>query len=202
MNSSTASSPPAAQADPLGRAFALYGDDLRRMADLGLANDLASKVGASDIVQDTFVAASRDLDAYRGTSPGEFRGWLEGILRNRLQYLRRYFRVSARRQVSREVPLGFPESGVVGPRAGEVAAQTTISPLSRVVRAERAEAIRVALTRVSEGDRQMICWHHHERQSFAAIGDRLGITEDAARKRWARALIRLRDALGSSHESR
>ena len=203
MKQPSPTSPPVpSQADPLGRAFALYGDDLRRLADQGLAADLAGKVGASDVVQDTFFAASRDLDDYRGQTPREFRGWLEGILRNRLLYLRRYFRMSARRTVSREVPIGSADPDASQAWAGELPAQTTASPLSRVVRDERAAAIQEALARLSEDDRLMICWHHQDRLTFAIIGDRLGITEEAARKRWARALVRLRDTLGLGHESR
>ena len=203
MNSIIPAIPPSAPvAASIGRAFTLYGEEFRRLAEHALADDLAGKVGASDVVQDTFCAASRDLASYRGNSPPEFRGWLEGIFWNRVMYLRRFFRLSARRRVSLEVPLGWPEPGTPGGWAGDVAGQTTASPLSRVVREERTEAVRNAVDQLSEADRQVIHWHHQERLTFPEIGDRLEITEDAARKRWARALIRLRDALGPVNASR
>ena len=194
--------PPAPVHESIGQAYTLYGDEFRRMADNALAADLAGKVGASDVVQDTFFAASRDLASYRGNSPREFRGWLEGIFWNRLMYLRRFFRTSARRQVSREVPLGWSDSGSPGEWIGEIAGQTTASPLSRIVQAERTEAFRGAVKRLNESDRQLIRWHSEERVTFPVISDRLGISEDAARKRWARALTRLRDAMGSVDASR
>ena len=195
-------SPLAASPDSVGRAFVLYQEEFRRMADRELAADLAGKVGASDIVQDTFFAASRDLAAYRGESPQEFRGWLEGIFQNRVLYLRRFFRVSARRRVSREVPLGWPASGSPGASGGEIVGPSTASPLSRVVLAEQVEAVRAAVERLSEADRQIIHWHHQDKATFAVISGRLKITEDAARKRWARALIRLRNALETVDASR
>ena len=203
MNSTISVTPPSAPTpESLGRAYALYGNEFRRLADQALAGDLTRKVGASDVVQDTFYAANRDLASYRGSSPHEFRGWLEGIFWNRVMYLRRYFRGSARRQVSREVALCRPDSGTPGGWVDEVAGRTTASPLSRAVRTERAEAVRRAVQRLKEKDRQILCWHHEERMTFPAISDRLGISEDAARKRWARALIRLRDELGSVDASR
>ncbi len=184
--------------DSLGQAFCQHGAHLRQVANRGLAADLAAKVGASDVVQDTFWAASRDRHQYRGNSPQELRGWLEQILRNRLHYLRRYFRTSARRQVSREVPAGLGGEGFTG----QVAAPPSPSPLSRVVRDERATALRIALGQLSAADTQLIRWHEQDGLTFAVIGDLLGISEEAARKRWARALKRLRDLLGPAHDSR
>ena len=49
--------------------------------------------------------------------------------------------------------------------------------------------------------REIITWHHREQLSFEEIGRRHGISAEAARKRWTRALGRLRKELGPSHDS-
>ena len=194
---STPTLPPSASPVPgtLSEAFIQFGPHLRRVADRGLGPDLAGKVGASDIVQDTFYAAKRDLEDYRGKTPGEFRGWLERILINRLVAVRRHFRKTAKRRVSREVSLVEPDAASTGRYPVELPAATTASPLSRVVQAERAEMLRVALAGLGDLDVQVIRWRQQDRLSFGQIGDRFEISEEAARKRWARAMIRLRDAM-------
>jgi DNA-directed RNA polymerase specialized sigma24 family protein len=49
--------------------------------------------------------------------------------------------------------------------------------------------------------REVVTWHHCEQLSFEEIGRRHGISAEAARKRWTRALRRLRKELGPSHDS-
>ena len=186
----------------LSEAFVRLGPYLKRVASRHLGPDLAGKVGASDIVQETFWVAHRKRDHLRGQSPGEVRGWLVRISLDRLAAAGRRFRGTARRRVSREVALGLPGGSTAGPYAAEPAAATTASPLSRVVLAERVEALRAALGGLPAADAQVIRWHGEERLSFAEVGTRLGITEEAARKRWARALARLEARLGPTDGSR
>ena len=190
-----------ATGDSLGRALEQQGEHLKQVAVRELGADLATKVGASDVVQDTFFAASRDFPSYRGKTPGEFRGWLEGILRNRLSFLRRHFRKVAKRQVSREVSIDQPGAGMSAQPNPEIAATTTMSPLSRVVQIERIEALRSALDDLTARDREVILLHHQNRMTFEQVGQQLAITEDAARKRWVRAIVRLRDVLDPNHDS-
>ena len=51
-----------------------------------------------------------------------------------------------------------------------------------------------AIAELDESDRKAVLWRYFEKQGFACIGSRLGLSEDAARKRVARALEDLRDA--------
>lgn len=203
MNQPPADLPPVGglRSDSLGRAYSEFGDHLRKVAGRGLGPDLAAKVGASDIVQDTFFAANRDLDAYQGRTPREFRNWLEGILQNRLKFVRRHFRKVGKRRVALEMPIGHPGTPFAE-FGGEMPAATTCSPLSRVVHDERADALRAALDELGDPDRQIILCRQRDRLSFPDLGARLGISEDAARKRWARALVRLRDLMGPNDDSR
>ena len=62
--------------------------------------------------------------------------------------------------------------------------------------------LREALERLSEKHRSVILLRHEERLTFSEIGRRLTISEEAARKRWGRAVELLREELEGSHERR
>ena len=97
----------ARQGDPdgLGRALELFRDYLLLVANQELEPELKAKLGASDLVQETFLGAQRDLASFRGQSEAEWRLWLRGILVHLLANHRRRFRSTGKRRVDCEVPL-------------------------------------------------------------------------------------------------
>jgi RNA polymerase sigma-70 factor (ECF subfamily) len=175
--------------EALGRTLDVCRDYLLLIAERELGADLAAKVGASDLVQETFLAARRDLSAFRGQSPAEFRGWLEGILRHLAANTRRGFREVARRKLDRERSLDAP--GAFEER-DQALANLASSPSRRAMRNEREEALLAALERLPGHYRQVIRWHHQDGEPFETIAGRLGITAAAAQKLWGRALQKLR----------
>ena len=196
------------RAESLGETLESFREYLTRVANRGLGHDLTAKFGASDLVQETFLAAQRDFGGFRGRNPTELRAWLETILRHRLANARREFRDTDKRRVDHEVPLQADpdEFGTVaepGARGGFLAAADTIStPSVRAMKREREVALLGALAGLPERYRVVVRWHHEERLTFEQIAGRLGTTTEAARKLWARSLIKLREAMGSSHDLR
>ncbi|HMP80866.1 MAG TPA: hypothetical protein PKD54_15530, partial [Pirellulaceae bacterium] len=63
---------------------------------------LQAKLGASDVVQQTLAEIPRHIERFRGASREEFFGWLRQALHNDLRDARRRFKLSQRRDVSRE----------------------------------------------------------------------------------------------------
>lgn len=167
--------------------------ELARIARRGLPLAIRAKVGASDIVQQTMVDAVGRLDQFRGRTEGHWRAWVRVILRNRLAMIRRRYLDAEKRDVAREVPLGEPDPAGNGPVPEPV--HPSSSPSAKFARAELEAMLLQVLDRLPATDREIVRWHHEQQQSFEQIADRLGISADAARKRWARALIRLRKAL-------
>jgi DNA-directed RNA polymerase specialized sigma24 family protein len=102
------------QAEALGGALEVFRSYLTLIARRELAPDLAAKVGASDLVQETFLAAGRDIARLRGRSPAELRSWLEGILQHLLANTRRRYRGTRKRRVDLEVPGCGGAGGAVG----------------------------------------------------------------------------------------
>src|ERR1700678_474199 len=62
---------------------------LLMIANEVIGPDLQAKLGASDLVQDTFVEAQRHLGVFRGKTDVEMRAWLRKILECRLANIRR-----------------------------------------------------------------------------------------------------------------
>ena len=57
-------------------------------------------------------------------------------------------------------------------------------------------------SRLPEHYRQVVLWHHDEGLTFEAIAARMGISAEAARKLWGRALVCLKRNLGPDHDPR
>ncbi|MFO0953073.1 MAG: sigma-70 family RNA polymerase sigma factor [Isosphaeraceae bacterium] len=200
--------PPRPPAPPLGETLEAFREYLYRVADRQLGPDLAAKLGASDIVQETFLAAQRGVSGFRGRTEAEWRAWLETILRSRLANARRHYWETRKRggagEVSLDAPVPSGESGSPmepGARGGLLGTDDTVStPSGKAIRRERERALVLALERLPDHYREVVRWHHEERLTFDQIAGRLKTSPDAARKLWARALLRLREALGSSHD--
>ncbi len=189
------------RAEVIGRALEVFRGHLTLMARRKLAPDLAAKVDASDLVQETFLAAGRDIAQLRSGDAAVLRTWLEGILRHLLANMRRRYRGTGKRRVSREVACGRGWDETGRDPAANVSESAT-SPSERAMKHEREDALRAAMAGLPEHYRQVIRWHHEERLTFEAIALRLGISPEAARKVWARALLRLRETMGSGHDPR
>ncbi len=180
--------------DALGQALIAFRDYLLLVANEELGQALQAKAGASDLVQETFIRAQRGFDNYRGRSASEWRAWLRTILIRHLANERRQFETTRKRQIHREVSL------FAGPRFDSE--DRDESPSRELARRERADALIEAVSRLPEHYREVVVWHHREKLGFEEIGRRRGISADAARKLWSRALLRLREELGPDQDSR
>jgi RNA polymerase sigma-70 factor, ECF subfamily len=161
------------------------------VANDGMACGLRRKVGASDVVQETLAAACRDLDSFRGNSRDELRHWIVAILNNQLANLRRHYQQTARRDIGREVAL----ESVSLARCGVVEEHPAILAVER----ETELAVRSAIDGLPEPDRRLIGYREDDDLSFDEIGRRMGITSEAARKRFDRTKGRLRMLLVTIH---
>ena len=92
----------AAQAgDPaaMGDLLSLFRDYLLSIASQEIPAELHAKVNPSDVVQDTFLEASRIFARFRGTETENVRAWLRGILLNKLNELHQHYFGTEKRQI-------------------------------------------------------------------------------------------------------
>lgn len=169
--------------DALGAILERFRPYLLQVAYEELDANLRVKESPSDVVQKSFLEASAAFREFLGDAPDALQGWLRQILINNLRDVRDHYRTE-KRQIGREVD-GIDKV------AGECLEAGT-PPAEAIVREEQATALVKALARLDREDRQLIVWRHQEGRAFREIADILNITEDAARKRWARAIEGMR----------
>jgi RNA polymerase sigma-70 factor (ECF subfamily) len=181
----------------LGQVLDHFRPYLLALANRELEPDLQAKLGASDLVQDTFLEAQRDFGQFQGGSRDDLLAWLRRILLHNVANASRLYHETDKRQVQREVELG--------PRAVkdwlEALPDKESSPSAQAVRRERDEALERTLAQLPERDRKVIEWRTYERCSFAEIGRRLERSAGAARKLWTRAIEQLQQLMGPGDES-
>jgi RNA polymerase sigma factor (sigma-70 family) len=71
----------------------------------------------------------------------------------------------------------------------------TATPSQKVVHREEAARLEKALARLPADYRQAILLRHRDNSSFPEIARQLGISENAARKLWVRAVAKLKNEL-------
>jgi RNA polymerase sigma-70 factor (ECF subfamily) len=167
---------------------------LLMLADEELDSFLRARVAPSDVVQDTLNDAMRDFPRFVGHRESDFLAWLVRIYRNNLTSLRLYHR-AGKRDVRRDVR--WPEDDEERPP--EDVGDTP----SRVAQAhEEARRLDAALRLLPPQDQTVIELHNREQLTFEQVGVRLGCSSEAARKRWARAIVALQKLLEPDHVAR
>jgi RNA polymerase sigma-70 factor (ECF subfamily) len=166
------------------------------VANEELDPSLRAKVAASDLVQETLLAAQAEFPQFRGQSEPELLKWLRRTLLNDLADLRRKYQHSDKRAIAREEPLAgdsradrllmdLPANGLT-PRASSIAR-------------EEAAALQQAMARLPDDYRQAVTLRNWERMSFTEIAEQMNRSPEAVRKLWTRAVERLRDELSALH---
>ena len=180
----------------LGALFEGHRVRLERLVALRLDRRLRGRVDEADVVQDTFLEASRRVDAYLERPTMPFFLWLRFIANQRLQALCREHLGVRKRDVRREVPIDeapYPEASSEALAAQLLGKLTT--PSQAAMRAELKARLSQALDSMDPADREVIALRHFEELGHAEVALVLGIDESAASKRYIRALKRLRAIL-------
>jgi RNA polymerase sigma-70 factor (ECF subfamily) len=188
---------PAAQAgsrEALGLVLEACRGYLLLIAQQELEPALQAKGGASDLVQQTFLEAQKDLAGFRGSTPEALLAWMRRLLLNNLANFRRDYRRHKRR-ASREVALQVSDSSTQGPDGLRA---DTPSPSVALMRDEETQAIERALEGLSEDYRRVIHLRYREERSFEEIAVLMQRSPNAVRKLWARAIDSLQQRLEAS----
>ncbi|MEM7456844.1 MAG: sigma-70 family RNA polymerase sigma factor [Planctomycetota bacterium] len=170
---------------------------LSMLANQNLDRELKQKIGASDIVQLSFLRVVEYFDTFKGKSAAEFRGWLKRIVINEINNSRRSFHTD-KRDVKRERTLGPLDSRA----PGTVAPDPQLTPSSDAMAAERIELFYSVLEELSPEHAEVIRLRSIQELSFKEIGSRMNRSEDAASKLWFRAMTRLEEKLAGRDELR
>jgi RNA polymerase sigma-70 factor (ECF subfamily) len=161
---------------------------LRRLIQMRIQPQLQARIDPSDIVQETLLVASQGIDDFIKARPALFRIWLRGLALHRLFDAQRRH-LSLKRDARREMSMNDDSSTAI------YVALMGNSPSEHAMRCELIDQIRFSLSTLAEADRDVLLMRHGELLNIAEIGDALGISADAASKRYGRAAVRLHSAL-------
>jgi RNA polymerase sigma-70 factor (ECF subfamily) len=173
---------------------------LRRMVAARLDPRLASRVDPSDIVQEAFVEAVKQLPDYLRKPAIPLYPWLRQLAANRLAAAYQHHLHAQRRSVAREVSLdlGLSSASVALLADRLVSSQTT--PSRELSRKEIERQVRDALSRLPLIDREVLILRFVEQLSSRETAAILGISAEAVGMRRLRALRRLSDELHEAGE--
>ena len=171
-------------------------DRLRRVVAFRLDPRLRGRVDPSDVLQDAYLEAWRDLGSYLDRPEIPFFLWLRGIAGNKLRELHRHHLGTQRRDPRREVSIH-----------GDATSQTTATALAaqllgdltraseEAVRRERTLRLHEAINAMDPLDREVLALRYSEQLSPAETARVLGIKEKAAGVRYLRSVRRLKEIL-------
>jgi RNA polymerase sigma-70 factor (ECF subfamily) len=162
------------------------------IANQDISPAIMQKFAASDAVQQTLLIANRQLPEFRGGTKGEFLSWMKQILANQCRQHSRRYAGTAKRAVSREqsvVTSSGSKEYVVDLKDPHLTPGTTASS------EEQAALIKRALDELDSLDRAVIEMRNWQELSFADIGQEIGKSDEATRKIWSRAILKLEKRL-------
>ncbi len=181
----------------LGKLLSRHRERLRRMVALRLDWRLRGRVDPSDVLQEACLDAARRLPEYRKNPTMPFFLWLRFLAGQRLVDEHRKH-LGAGRDAGREISLyhgALPETSSAALAAQLLGRLTT--PSQAAIRAERKIRLEEALKRMDPIDREVLALRHFEELSNTEAAAVLGLDKSAASKRYARALLRLKEILTS-----
>jgi RNA polymerase sigma-70 factor, ECF subfamily len=178
------------------RLLARHRDRLSRMVAARMDRRLQGRIDPSDVIQEACIVAAKQISAYAANPARPFYLWLRWITGQRLiEQTRRHLGATVR-GASREISLfrgEFPETTSVN-----LAAQflgNLCSPSQNAIRVEQTIQLQEGLNALDPIDREILALRHFEQLSNGEAAEVLGLDKSAASKRYARALMRLRDVL-------
>lgn len=176
-----------------GRLLEHYRHYLRIMARALIGGALKARLDESDLVQETYVKAHRDFDAFAGSTEAELVAWLRQILVRNLANEAKRHRAGVRdyrREGSLEAMLDRSSVAVQGALAAPGA-----SPSAAAGRREQAVLLADALGRLPDDYREVFILRNLEHVPVDQIAARMGRSTNAIHKLWARAMLALREQL-------
>jgi RNA polymerase sigma-70 factor (ECF subfamily) len=176
----------------LGDLFAQHRARLRRMVEMRLDNRVKGRVDPSDVLQEAFVDASKQLQGYLAQRPMPPFLWLRFLTGQRLMATHRHHLGAQMRDAKLEVPLdGHARPLVYSDSLSQHLAGRLTTPSRAVARLELQVRLREMIETLEPLDREILALRHFEELTNNEVALELGISKAAASNRYMRALVRL-----------
>jgi RNA polymerase sigma-70 factor (ECF subfamily) len=175
----------------LAELFAYYGPRLRQMVRLRMDSRLVARVDVSDVLQEVYLDAARQVESYLREPGVGIYVWLRSLAWERLLKLQRRHLHAECRAVDRQLPLPAESSALL---AKALLAQAP-TPSQALLQEEVRRRVQTALTKLGTQDREVILLRDFEGMANAEVAQALGLSPSGATMRYGRALYRLKEIL-------
>jgi RNA polymerase sigma-70 factor (ECF subfamily) len=177
--------------EALGELFDSYRPRLRRMIRFRMDARVAARLDPSDVLQEAYLDAARQIHHYLDRRDVDVYVWLRGLAWQRLLKLHRAHLGAQCRTVDREQPLAEDSSTAL--------AQRLLAPGGRpdqpLLQEEIRQRVQQALAQLEPHDREVILVRDVEELTNNEVAQALGLSPSAATMRYGRALFRLQKIL-------
>jgi RNA polymerase sigma-70 factor, ECF subfamily len=180
----------------LAELFDRHRHRLRQMVRLRLDRRLQGRVDPSDVLQEAFLDLADGLPVYSQKRNVPLYLWMRLVTGQRLMRVHRRHLGTQMRDATRDISLycgGMPQADSASLAAQLLGRYTSAG--AAAVRAEDQLQLQEALNSMDELDREIIALRHFEELDHREAAEVLGLTPNAARKRYVRALKRLQEVL-------
>jgi RNA polymerase sigma-70 factor (ECF subfamily) len=168
---------------------------LKRMVELRMDWRLQMRLDASDVLQEAFLDIASRLEEYLREPRLSPFVWLRLCVGEELVNLHRRHLGTRMRDAAREVSLNRALPAASSAALASMLLGKLTSPTQAAIRAERIARLQEALNALEPLDREVLALRHFEQLSRSETAQILGISEDAAAKRYVRALKRMKEIL-------
>ncbi len=182
-------------ADAVNQLLERHRAPLKRMVQARMDRRMATRMDASDVVQESLALAASKLPGYLRDEPIPFLAWLRRLAWERLIQLHRRHVDAQRRTVTREQHLA-PSPDQSSVTLAALLASEHTAPPDAVVRQELLSRLTEALAQLSDLDREVLVLRYLEQMPTKEIASLLSISPGAVSMRHLRAIERLRSVLG------
>lgn len=190
-----ADSLPQSSASLLSELFVKYAGRLRQLVAVRMDRRLSHRLDAGDIVQETFLHATRGVTAVAAQGDVPLYIWLRKLALQRLANAERDHLHTDKRQIRREsVGLSGLSENTMQELSSRLAGPDKTGS-ARLRQSELQTQVRAALERLPEHDREALVLRYLEQLSPAETAAVLNVKESTARVRVFRALARMREFL-------
>lgn len=162
---------------------------LRTHVERRLGAFLRARADIDDYLQDAVLDFLRDGPRFQVRDSAQFRSLLGKIAENTLRDRNDWFRAK-RRRLGTQLTVATDSVLSLDP-----ALQRSTTPSRDATRTETRDWVRLALELLEAEDRKILLEREYEDRSFVDIGTDLGMTANAVRMRWVRAVARLAEVM-------
>jgi RNA polymerase sigma-70 factor (ECF subfamily) len=179
----------------LAEIFSASLQRLERIVRFRIDPRIRGRVDAADVLQETWVVASRRLPEFLSNPAVSVFIWLRQLALQTLIDIHRR-ELCHRRDAGREIHLSHElPTGDTGLSIAHFLADQLTSPSQQLMRAEDIEQLQQALNSMPEIDREVLALRHFEQLTNLQTAEVLALTPTAASNRYVRAAAKLTEIL-------